>query len=68
MKINLRRLRLEKGYTVRDLERFSGVSHSHISMIENGERTPTIDIVCKLCRALNVTIDEMVDCSNRNAR
>lgn len=68
MKINLRRLRLEKGYTVRDLERFSGVSHSYISMIENGERTPTIDIVCKLCRALNVTIDEMVDCSNRNAR
>lgn len=41
MKINLRELRLEKGYTVRDLEKLSGVSHSHISMIENGERMPT---------------------------
>lgn len=57
----LRRLRLDMGWTQKDLERESGVRRSTISKIETGERmnlrTTTLQA---LARALGVTADELL--------
>lgn len=65
MKINLRKLRVEKWLTIKQLSDLSGVGEATISRIENHEIQPTVQTICKLCSALNVTIDKMVDCSRR---
>lgn len=62
MKINLRKLRLQKGFTIKELSNKSNVSKATISKIENHEIQPTILTICKLCSALNTTICEMVEC------
>lgn len=47
-----------KGWTLRDLERETGVSNAVISQIENGHvKDPGFSTVVKLCRSLGVTID-----------
>lgn len=62
MKINLRKLRLQNGLTIRELALKSNVGIGTISRIENCEKCPTIKTICKLCVALDVTIDKMIEC------
>lgn len=58
---NLKRIRTEKGLSIRELQRMSGVSHTIIMNIESGKsKNPTIIPIMKLSRALDVTIDELV--------
>ncbi len=37
-----------------DLARRAGVSQSLVSMVENGRRNPTMEMVERLCKAMNV--------------
>lgn len=62
MRINLRKLRIDKGLTVEELSEKAHVGVGTISRIENYEIHPTIPTICKLCIALRVTICEMVEC------
>jgi transcriptional regulator with XRE-family HTH domain len=62
MKINLRKLRIKRGLTIPQLSRKSHVGAGTISRIENHEIYPTIPTICKLCIALNVPINEMIEC------
>lgn len=62
MKINLRKLRVEKSLIIKQLSDLSGVGEATISRIENHEIQPTVSTICKLCSALNVTIGEMIEC------
>lgn len=61
MKINLRKLRIQKKYTINQLATKAHVGVGTISRIENCEIKPTIVTICKLCVALNVSIDKMVE-------
>jgi transcriptional regulator with XRE-family HTH domain len=57
----LRKLRKEKKLTVRQLDLYSGVSHSYISQIERGARgIPSPEILLKLSKALNVEYEELM--------
>jgi transcriptional regulator with XRE-family HTH domain len=47
----LKALREGKGWTQKQLAAAAGVSQNGISHWENGDRTPTWDVVIKLCRA-----------------
>lgn len=52
----LKRLRKAKGVTVRSLDRRTGISHSYLSNIENGNRNvPSPGMIRKLSSALGVT-------------
>ena len=62
MKIKLRSLRLEKHFSMDDLATKAFVSKSTISRIESGDMIPSVDILCRLCVALGVTPNDMVDC------
>ena len=51
---NLKRLRRRRGHSIERLARLSGVSRAMISQIELGRSVPTIALLWKLARALEV--------------
>jgi transcriptional regulator with XRE-family HTH domain len=62
MQIYLKEIRKQKRMTLRSLSILSGVSRTHINNIENGETSPTIDVLCRLSHALNVDIKILFEC------
>src|SRR3954468_6096733 len=52
----LKRLRLERGLSQRDLSE-PGVSYAYISRIEAGARSPSVKALRKLSRRLGVSVD-----------
>jgi transcriptional regulator with XRE-family HTH domain len=51
---NVRRLRLERGYTQEELSELAGINRNYTGMIERGERSPTVDMLDKLAKALKI--------------
>lgn len=51
---NLRRLRTRNGYSLERLAKLSGVSRAMLGQIELGRSVPTIALLWKVARALNV--------------
>lgn len=57
----IRDIRLKKGFSIRQLEVYSGVSNSYISQLENGKKqSPSPDILKKLATALKVPYEEFL--------
>lgn len=52
---NLRRLREEKGWSQERFAEEANIHRTYVSDIERGARNPTITIVEKLAKPLNVT-------------
>jgi transcriptional regulator with XRE-family HTH domain len=51
---NVRRLRLERGHTQEELSELAGINRNYTGMIERGERSPTVDMLEKLAKALKI--------------
>lgn len=64
MKIFVEQIRLEKGLSLSELSKRSGVAISHIHNIENGSKIPTITILCKLAKALDVPCSNLYSCED----
>lgn len=58
--LNLRALRLERGWSQDDLSEISGLHRTYLSGIERGVRNPTILIVEQLASALRVSVDRLL--------
>lgn len=57
----LKNLRKQKKLTIRQLDIYSGVSHSYLSQLENGKRgIPTPEILKKLHGPLDVSYEELM--------
>lgn len=56
---NLRRLRKEKGISQERFALEHGFDRTYISGIERGERNPTVQVVERLAKALEVSISEL---------
>ncbi|MFF0869582.1 helix-turn-helix domain-containing protein [Nonomuraea sp. NPDC003560] len=56
---NLRRTRLARGFSVRELAELTGVSKALISQIERGVANPTIEVLTRLAGALELTFAEL---------
>ncbi len=61
MEILLWNVRTQKGYTLKQLEKLSGVSKSTIDNIENGITSPTLYQLELLAKALDVKITDLFD-------
>ncbi len=59
MEILLWNIRTQKGYTLKQLEKLSGVSKSTIDNIENGITSPTLFQLELLAKALDVKITDL---------
>ena len=57
----LKNIRLCKGWSQEKLAFEAGVDRNYISLIELGQNSPTINVIFKLCRALEVTVAECME-------
>src|SRR4051794_26943127 len=58
--INLRRLRSKRGLSLQQLAQRSGVSRAMLGQIEIGRSAPTINLLWKIARALDVTFSALI--------
>lgn len=59
--MNLKRLRRQEGMTQQVLARQAKMTQPYLAMLENGSfRNPTLDVLRRLAKALNVTVAELV--------
>jgi len=57
---NLRRLRTRRGYSLERLAKISGVSRAMLGQIELGRSVPTINLLWKVARALDVPFAALI--------
>ncbi len=57
---NLKRLRTERGLSLERLSQLAGVSRAMLGQIEQGKSTPTINVVWKIVRALDVPFSTLI--------
>lgn len=57
---NLKRLRMKRGLSLERLANKSGVSRAMLGQVELGKSTPTINIVWKIARALDVPFSALI--------
>lgn len=57
---NLRRLRMRRGLSLERLAQKSGVSRAMLGQIELGQSAPTINVLWKIARALDVTFATLI--------
>jgi transcriptional regulator with XRE-family HTH domain len=57
---NLRRLRVKRGLSLEKLAQSSGVSRAMLCQIELGKSAPSINVVWKIARALDVTFSALI--------
>lgn len=58
---NIRRLRAERGWTLREMESMCDVSNGHLSLLEQGKANPSLITALHICDALGVSIIEMME-------
>lgn len=61
VEILLKEVRLKKNISLRELEKKSGISKSHLNAIELQEKEPTISILIRIAKALDVQIEELCE-------
>ncbi len=59
MNDRLRQARLAKNLSQTELAKRIGVSRQTINMIENDAYNPTIELCIRLCKALDVTLNDL---------
>ncbi len=50
-----------RGYTQKELAESAGISKPYLSQIETGKRTGTTEVLSAIARALDLTIDDIVE-------
>lgn len=58
---NVRRIRKEAGVSQEQLAFDAGVAKSYMSEVETGRRNPTIEMIGRLAKALNVSAAKLVE-------
>jgi transcriptional regulator with XRE-family HTH domain len=64
----LRECRLEKGLTQETLGFESGLSRNYVSLVELGQRSPTLDTVEVLAQALGVSASTLIARAERRTK
>lgn len=57
---NLKRLRVQRGLSLERLAKLCGVSRAMLSQIELSQSTPTINVLWKIARSLNVSFSTLI--------
>lgn len=58
--VNLKRARLERGFSLDEVSAKSTVSKSMLSDIERGRKCPTVAILCKICDGIQVSLPSLL--------
>src|SRR5512140_3052520 len=57
----VKRLRLDRGWSLEALENASGVSRSMLSQIEREQANPTLAVTLRIARAFGLTLGELLE-------
>jgi len=57
----IRQKRIDKKLSLLNLATDIGISHSHLYYIESKKVIPSIDVIIKISKALNLQINELFD-------
>lgn len=63
----VRLLRELKGFSQRELAKRSGVTHSNISMIEQGQVSPSLQSLSRILHPLEISLPDFFGCAINNA-
>ena len=55
----LKELRVDKGFTQRDLARMAGISERGYQLYEHGERIPDAQVAVRIAKALHTTVEQL---------
>jgi putative transcriptional regulator len=61
MRVKLQQLREAHGYTQQTFSNAIGISRSHYSQVETGEKQPSLKLALKIKRMLNYYDDDVFD-------
>ena len=56
----IRKSRVKAGLTQEELAFRAGISRNYVSLLELNEKSPTIDLLIRLCRAMGVSAGKIV--------
>ena len=59
LKLYVDRIRIEKRMSIRELAARAGISKSHVQRIEAGEVSPSLEVMCRIAKALSVPITDL---------
>lgn len=59
LKLYVDKVRIEKGVSIRELAARARISKSHVQRIEAGETMPSLEVMCRIARALEVPITDL---------
>lgn len=63
----LRELRLARNWTQEQLAEAAGITSTYTSDLERGEKVPSLTIVLRLARALDIAVSELLQDFTREA-
>jgi transcriptional regulator with XRE-family HTH domain len=63
----LKRIRIDRNWTLKEVSERTGVARSTLSKIENGQMSPTYDVLQKITRGIDLDIVELFDQRRQNA-
>jgi transcriptional regulator with XRE-family HTH domain len=58
---NIRKKRLEQKISLLNLATDVGISHSHLYYIESKRVIPSIDVLVKISKSLNVNLEDLIN-------
>ena len=58
---HIRKARMRKGVSQRQLALITGTSRSYLWRIETGTADVGIDVLCRIARALDVEVSDLID-------
>ncbi len=61
LRLNMRRLRQDKGWSQEELAHRAGMHRTYVSDLERSARNPSIELIDKLAVALGVPVGELLD-------
>ncbi|QED46786.1 helix-turn-helix domain-containing protein [Cytobacillus dafuensis] len=60
--MRIKRLRIEKGYSINELSEKSGISKSYLSYIERGiQQNPSLQVLSRLANTLETNVEDLLD-------
>lgn len=58
--MNIRKIRIDRGYSQEKLAEFAGLTPVHISHLETGNTMPSVGTLVKIANALNTSTDSLL--------
>lgn len=56
----LRQLRTERGYSQESFGFEAGLHRTYVSQLERGLKSPSLNILSRICKALDITMSEFI--------